>query len=92
MVETMSPGDGVSTKYGYLSKHPCTGCGTGYGECAQGLAVNLLCCRACGHPTRWQPEPWTVEDLAEIAAEFIRQGRSPEWPHARSRSSSEVPQ
>lgn len=50
----------------WMNKHTCEICGTGYMECAQGLALNLQCCAGCNHPGRWQPEPYTVEELAEM--------------------------
>lgn len=58
----------IPSKPKYFDKHPCTGCGTGYGECAQGLVMSLQCCIHCDHPTRWQPDPWDADDLAEFAA------------------------
>lgn len=50
----------------WMAKHPCAECGTGYGQCAQGLVFSLKCCASCDHPTRWQPEPWTPADLDEM--------------------------
>lgn len=50
--------------YPYMYKHPCESCQTGYGFCAQGFAVGSKCCEACSHPTRWEPNPWSAEDLA----------------------------
>lgn len=50
----------------WMNKHPCTGCGTGYGECAQGLVISIMCCKDCEHPTRWQSDPpYTPEELAQ---------------------------
>jgi len=49
----------------YLKKHPCV-CGTGYGECAQGALISMQCCVDCNHPSRWEANPWTAEDLAEM--------------------------
>lgn len=47
-------------------KHPCTECGSGYGKCIQGLAINLQCCEDCDHPGRWVDVPYTPEDFAEM--------------------------
>lgn len=59
-----------STKPKWMSKHPCTGCGAGYGDCIQGLrgpvAGMTMCCKKCDHPTRWQPDPYTAEDMKEM--------------------------
>jgi len=52
----------------YQKKHPCAGCGVGYGECAQGAVVSMMCCPSCSHPSRWEDNPWTEEDLAEMKA------------------------
>jgi hypothetical protein len=56
----------VTGKPAWMDKHPCTNCGTGYGECAQGLVISMMCCRGCEHPSRWQPDAYTAEELAEI--------------------------
>lgn len=50
----------------WMLKHPCTECGTGYGMCAQGLLVNLMCCKGCSHPDRWKPDAYTKEDYIEM--------------------------
>ena len=50
----------------WMNKHPCRACGVGYGECAQGHLHSLMCCKDCAHPTRWQPDPYTAEDYAEM--------------------------
>lgn len=50
----------------WRAKHPCTGCGTGYGECLGGLMSGLTCCKDCDHPTRWAPDPYTAEDYEEM--------------------------
>jgi hypothetical protein len=50
----------------WMRKHPCTACGTGYGACAQGLVLSMMCCKDCSHPTRWVDEPWTADDIAEM--------------------------
>lgn len=47
-------------------KHPCLGCGSGYGECIQGLSIGLMCCGNCDHPGRWAATPYSPEDLAEM--------------------------
>lgn len=57
----------------WRSKHPCTGCGAGYGACLSGLASNLKCCKGCEHPGRWNTNPpYTAEELAEMQAERAR--------------------
>jgi hypothetical protein len=66
------------TKPKYLDKHPCAGCGTGYGECAQYAVMSSRCCEKCSHPTRWQPNPWTAEDFAEFEA--VRAERAEQTP------------
>lgn len=50
----------------WMSKHPCTGCGTGHGFCAEGLRHSLMCCKDCDHPTRWSSYPWTSEEVIEM--------------------------
>lgn len=50
----------------WMLKHPCESCGRGYGLCAQGLQHSLMCCKTCSHPTRWQPGPWTVDEIKEM--------------------------
>lgn len=51
----------------WRAKHPCTSCQSGYGQCAQGLALNLKCCKDCNHPTRWSDIlPYTKEDVIEM--------------------------
>lgn len=57
-------------------KHPCKKCGVGYGDCSRSGV--RMCCMYCGHPTRWQPNPWTSQDLREMWAgeempEFARE-------------------
>lgn len=56
----------MKTKPGWLDKHPCTACGVGYGECAQGYVISLMCCAGCAHPGRWVPNPYTAEEIAEM--------------------------
>lgn len=55
-------------------KHPCEGCGTGYGLCAQGLLLNpsLMCCKSCNHPGRWKPNPYTAEEVREMTKGRLR--------------------
>lgn len=68
----------VLKKPAYRSKHPCVACLTGYGDCAAGWTMGLQCCKACNHPTRWLPDPWTPQDRAEMvqeAAHVERRGR-----------------
>lgn len=51
----------------YMKKHPCTNCGDGYIQCAQGLSFNLKCCCACDHPGRWETnQPYTKAELLEM--------------------------
>jgi len=50
----------------WMAKHPCVGCGAGYGQCAQGLVHSMMCCSDCEHPGRWVNEPYTAEDIAEM--------------------------
>jgi hypothetical protein len=52
----------------WMAKHPCSGCGAGYGQCAQGLKFSLKCCINCDHPGRWVDEPYTAEEIAEMKA------------------------
>lgn len=47
----------MATIPAYMKKHPCTHCGDGYSECAQGLKFDLQCCASCEHPTRWSEHP-----------------------------------
>lgn len=56
----------MGTKPKYLDKHPCVSCQTGYGECAQGATMSLMCCIGCCHPTMREPNPWSAEDIAEM--------------------------
>ena len=49
----------------WMRKHPCEACGTGYGACAQGLGVGVMCCASCSHPGRWQPDPYTADEIVE---------------------------
>lgn len=50
----------------WMQKHPCKSCSQGYGICATAANNSLKCCRNCEHPTRWEPNPWTAEDLTEM--------------------------
>ena len=50
----------------WMSKHPCTACGTGYGICGEGALHSLMCCKDCQHPTRWADNPWTSADVLEM--------------------------
>lgn len=50
----------------WIDKHPCANCDEGYGRCAQGWVFNTRCCATCAHPSRWEPNPWTSEDLEEM--------------------------
>ena len=50
----------------WMSKHPCTGCGTGYGICGEGAIHSFMCCPACDHPSRWAENPWTSADVLEM--------------------------
>lgn len=59
----------------WMLKHPCDNCGTGYGECAQFLALSLKCCSGCSHPGRWVVNPYTDEEIAEMQS-----GRIPGKP------------
>lgn len=52
----------------WMKKHPCTGCGEGYGLCTQGLKHNLKCCNNCEHPSRWEEDPWTSDEYREMWA------------------------
>lgn len=64
-----------------MAKHPCSVCGSGYGECAQGLRFSLQCCDGCHHPTRWVGDPYTV---AEVEAMWEGRGKPPHvvaWLH-----------
>lgn len=54
------------TTAAWMSKHPCKGCGTGYGFCSQGAIHSLRCCKDCEHPTRWAGNPWTSADVLEM--------------------------
>lgn len=47
----------------WMSKHPCTGCGEGYGMCSQALFLSLKCCEKCDHPSRWEEDPWTADEF-----------------------------
>lgn len=67
----------MSDKPNYMSKHRCRGCGAGYGECAQWAGMSLKCCPNCDHPTRWQPNPWDADDLAEFAAINAERAKKP---------------
>jgi hypothetical protein len=59
----------------YYSKHPCETCKTGYGFCAQGMQFSLRCCEGCKHPTRWTPDAWDKDDLAEMEEERRERNR-----------------
>ena len=50
----------------WMYKHPCTACDTGYGFCAEGLFHNLKCCKDCDHPSRWQENAYTKEDILDM--------------------------
>lgn len=50
----------------WMKKHPCQFCSVGYGECAQGHVMGIMCCAACQHPTRWYYNPYTAEDYEEM--------------------------
>ena len=50
----------------WMSKHPCTACGTGYGFCAQYALSSLKCCKDCEHPSRWAGNPWTSAEVVEM--------------------------
>ncbi len=50
----------------WMSKHPCTGCGRGYGFCGQGWIHSLMCCKDCDHPSRQLDNPWTSADVIEM--------------------------
>jgi hypothetical protein len=53
----------------WMRKHPCSGCETGYLECAQGWTMWLQCCANCDHPTqRGSAEPFTAEEIADMWA------------------------
>lgn len=57
----------MSIKPKWMDRHPCTACGTGYGECAQGLKLGLKCCKDCEHPTRWTDDPpYAADEYAEM--------------------------
>jgi len=48
-------------------RYPCRGCGTGYLDCAQGLALSLMCCRDCAHPEHWTTVPaYTAAEIDEM--------------------------
>jgi hypothetical protein len=55
-------------KPAHFAKHPCDGCDTGYIECAQGLAFGLKCCPDCNHPGRWEADPYTSDEIAQMKA------------------------
>lgn len=59
----------MSTKPKWRDKHPCEGCGTGYGDCASLNLGGHMCCVNCKHPTRWVPDPYTDDEYAEMRAE-----------------------
>lgn len=53
----------------YMKKHPCTNCGDGYSQCAQGAVHGLQCCDKCNHPTiREQTPPYTKSEYLEMWA------------------------
>lgn len=54
----------------YWHKHACVGCDTGYLFCVQGLASGLKCCKSCDHPTRWEFEPYTPEEIEDLWARY----------------------
>lgn len=54
------------SKPAWMGKHPCVGCGVGYGECSQGYKMSLMCCKRCNHPTRWDRDPYTAEEIEEM--------------------------
>ena len=56
----------VGHKPEWFNKHPCTGCRTGYIECAQGLVLNLMCCKDCEHPGGLGPDAFTPEEIADM--------------------------
>ena len=58
----------MTTAPAWMSKHPCDGCGAGYGICASGLPHSLKCCKDCKHPTRWVGDPYTSAELVEMWA------------------------
>lgn len=57
----------METMPAYMAKHPCSGCGTGYIQCAQGWVHNLKCCDGCDHPGRFTDEvPYSKDELIEM--------------------------
>jgi hypothetical protein len=53
----------------YRDKHPCTVCGAGYLDCAEGWVMSLACCKSCDHPTRWTTDPpYTADEMADMVA------------------------
>lgn len=40
----------MSAKPKWMDKHPCAYCNVGYGECASGWVVGVMCCPDCKHP------------------------------------------
>jgi hypothetical protein len=50
----------------WMKKHPCSSCETGYGQCSQFWTHSLMCCKNCDHPTRREPNPWTLEEYEEM--------------------------
>ena len=50
----------------WMRKHPCTGCGTGYGICREGALSGLMCCKDCDHPSHRDSDPWTSAEVVEM--------------------------
>lgn len=49
----------------WMAKYPCKSCGTGRGNCAEGLSLGLQCCATCEHEPL-PADPWTLEELTEM--------------------------
>lgn len=50
----------------WMLKHPCTGCGAGYGICSQGGVSGYQCCKSCDHPGRRVKYPYTATEWREM--------------------------
>lgn len=53
----------------WRKKHKCQWCAIGYGDCQRGYLTNTKCCAQCEHPTRWEAEPYTPEEIEQARAD-----------------------
>lgn len=58
-----------SRKPAYRDRYPCPECGTGCLDCADLARLNLMCCKSCAHPGRFDTDqPYTEEEYDDMWA------------------------